>query len=98
MSQPQMKLSLANFEFLDLPNVLINIWEYHDLTHKNCPVCKQYKEWCIKVAKTQWQNDYMDFDFVIENIRKQNRKLFGFERISSENRSKMYRLIWKNRF
>ena len=63
MSQPQMKLSLTNFEFLDLPNLLINIWEYNNETHKNCPVCKQYKEWCIKVAKPQWQNDYMDFDF-----------------------------------
>ena len=44
MSQPQMKLSLANFEFQDLPNLLINIWEYNDETHKNCSVCKQYDE------------------------------------------------------
>ena len=93
-----MKLSLAKFEFLDQPNLLINIWEYNDERHKNCPACKQYKEWSIKVVKTQWQNNYMDFDFVIDNIRKQNRKLFDFGRISSGNRSKIYRLIWKNRF
>ena len=93
-----MKLPLANFEFQDLPNLLINIWEYNDETHKSCSVCKQYDEWCIKVAKTQWKNDYMDFDFVIENIRKQNRKLFDFGWISSENRSRIYRLMWKNRF
>ena len=74
-----MKLSLANFEFLDLLSLLINIWERNDETHKNCPVCKQYQEWSIKVAKTQWQNNYMDFDFVIANIRKQNRKLFDFD-------------------
>ena len=93
-----MKLSLAKSEFLDQPNLLINIWEYNDERHKNCPVSKQYKEWSIKVVKTQWQNNYMDFDFVIDNIRKQNRKLFDFGRISSGNRSKIYRLIWKNRF
>ena len=51
MSQPQMKLSLANFEFQDLPNLLIIIWEYNDETNKNCSVCKQYDEWCIKVGK-----------------------------------------------
>ena len=79
MSQPQMKLSLANFEFLDLLSLLINIWECDDETHKNCPVGKQYQDWSIKVAKTQWQNNYMDFDFVIANIRKQNRKLFDFD-------------------
>ena len=79
MSQPQMKLSLANFEFLDLLSLLINIWECTDETHKNCHVGKQYQEWSIKVAKTQWQNNYMDFDFVIANIRKQNRKLFDFD-------------------
>ena len=61
MSQPQMKLSLANFEFLDLPNLLINIWEYNDETHKNCPVCKQYEEWSIKVAKTQWPKQLYGF-------------------------------------
>ena len=88
-----MKLYLANFEFLDLPNLLISIWEYNDETHKNCPVCKQYEDWRIKVAKTQWQNGYMDFDFVIENIKKQNRKLYDFGRIISENRSRIYRLI-----
>ena len=53
MSQPQIKLSLANFEFLDLPNLLINIWEYNDETHKNCLVCKRYEAWCIQLVKTQ---------------------------------------------
>ena len=98
MSQPQMKLSLANLEFLDLPNLLINIWEYNDETYKNCLVCKQYEAWCIQLVKTQWQNNYMDFDFVIDNIKQQNRKLFDFGKISNQDRAKFYRLTWKNRF
>ena len=59
---------------------------------------KQYEEWCIQVTKTQWQNNYIDFDYVIENIKNQNRKLFDFGKISSADRARIYRLIWKNRF
>ena len=40
----------------------------------------------------------MDFDYVIENIKNQNTKLFDFDKISSANRARFYRLIWKNRF
>ena len=48
-----LKFSSVTFSRLDLPNFLINIWEYNDERHKNCPICKQYKEWCIQVVKTQ---------------------------------------------
>ena len=40
----------------------------------------------------------MDFDFVIDNIKQQNRKLFDFGKISNQDGAKFYRLIWKNRF
>ena len=93
-----MKLSKANFEFLHLPNLLIDIWDYNDQTHANCPFCKQYEKWCIEAAKTHWQSELFDFDYVISNIRQQNKKLFNFGKISSADRSRIYRLIWKNRF
>ena len=92
-----LKFSSVTFSRLDLPNLLINIWEYNDERHKNCPICKQYKEWCIQVVKTQWQNSYIDFDYFIENIKNQNR-LFDFGKISSADRARIYGLIWKNRF
>ena len=44
-------LSKQNFEHLDLPNLLINIWSYNDESHRNCLVCKQYERWFIEVAK-----------------------------------------------
>ena len=93
-----MKLSKANFELLDLPNLLINIWDYNDQTHANCPICTQYEKWCIEVVKTYWQSEFFDFNYVISNIRQQNKKLFNFGKISSADRSMIYRLIWKNRF
>ena len=93
-----MKLSKPNFELLDLPNLLINIWDYNDQMHANFPLCKQYEKWCTEVAKRHWQSGFFDFDYVISNIRQQNKKVFNFDKISSADRSMIYRLIWKNRF
>ena len=47
----KLPLSKQNFEYLDIPNLLINIWSYNDEFHQNCSVCKQYERWCIEVAK-----------------------------------------------
>ena len=93
-----MKLSKANFELLDLPNLITNIWECNDEMHANCLICKQYEKWCIEVAKKNWQSESFNFNYVIWNIRQQDKKLFNFGKISSANRSMIYRLIWKNRF
>ena len=47
----KLPLSKQNFEHLDIPNLLINIWSYNDDSHRNCSVCKQHGRWCIEVAK-----------------------------------------------
>ena len=47
----KLPLSKQNFEYLDIPNLLINIWSYNDEPHRNCLVCKQYERWCIEVEK-----------------------------------------------
>ena len=47
----KLPLSKQNFEHLDIPNLLINIWSYNDKSHRNCSVCKQCEPWCIEVAK-----------------------------------------------
>ena len=44
-----MRLEKSFFLRLDLPNLLINIWEY---AHKpNNPILIPYQKWCIEVAK-----------------------------------------------
>ena len=53
---PNLKLSKENFEHLDIPNLLTNIWEYHDESHNNhtdCSIRKQYEQWCIEVVKSK---------------------------------------------
>ena len=51
MSSKQLKFSLNSFRRLDLPNLLLNIWDYSDFEHRNCSICKQYKNWGIPAAK-----------------------------------------------
>ena len=63
MNIADLKLSSNSFRQLDLPNLLINIWDY--AYKPNCPICKQYRKWCITAAKEQWGNLFIDFDFVI---------------------------------
>ena len=88
-----MKLSFGDFKFLDLPELLINIWSYNDEGHKNCSFCKEYEKWCIIIAKSLWQDNYPNFDFVIENVKKH--KLFNLGSISSENEAAVYYMLKK---
>ena len=40
---------------LDIPDLLINVWEYNDLEYKNCEICIQYEKWCIEALQSMWQ-------------------------------------------
>ena len=86
-----------DFKELDLPDLLIDIWSYSDVNY-NFSILKQYKKWCIQIAKSKWRNEkYMDFDFVIKAIEEHNTKFIDFSRISSANKAKIYRLMLKDR-
>ena len=45
-------ISKETFMRLDLPNLLINIWEYNHEKHNvvNCAICRKCEEWCIEAA------------------------------------------------
>ena len=78
---------------MNLLFLLINIWEYTD--KPNDPILIQYRKWCIEIAKQKWQPHYLDFDYVIQNLKKQNKKFYNFGKISSAERNAIYRLIYK---
>ena len=70
------KILFAN---LDIPDLLINIWEYNDNYHKNCVICGQYGKWCVEIARSKWQPYFKAFSFVIGQIQIQNKNFFAFE-------------------
>ena len=49
---------------------------------------KKHEKWCIIIAKSLWQDNYPDFDFVTGNVKKH--KLFNLRKISSENKAVVY--------
>ena len=76
------QLSKSNFEHLDIPTLLINIWEYNDQSHLNCLVFKPYEQWCIEIARSKWQSEFKSFAFVIAQIQIYNKFVFDFGKIS----------------
>ena len=90
-------LSKENFMQLYLPNLLINIWEYNDKDHNfsNCEICRQYEEWRIEAAKSQWKPEFKSFAFVIAQIRIQNRQFFDFGKLNSATRNSCYSALRK---
>ena len=47
-------------------------------------------------AKEQWQDAFIAFDFVITGLKKQNRNWYDFDKISLDERNKIYIIISKN--
>ena len=88
-----MLLEKIFFLHLDLPNLLINIWEYAD--KPNDPILIQYQKWCIEVAKQKWQPQFINFDYVIRNLEERNKKFYDFGKISPADRDVIYRIIYK---
>ena len=82
MNAGDLKVSLNSFRQLDLPNLFINVWDYAD--KPNCPICKQYQN---------GQDSYIEFDFVINCLKRQNKNWYDFGKISSATRNDIYLYI-----
>ena len=92
----KLKFSKRDFQLLDVSNLLINIWEYNERRCKNqCLVCIQYERWCIEVARKKWKANYLDFEYVIKNLQKQNKSFYHFGKISSQDRDVIYNIMHK---
>ena len=53
---------------------------------QNCEICRQYKKWCIEIARSKWQPEFKSFPFVIAQTQIQNKKFFNFGKVSSADR------------
>ena len=92
----KLNFSKRDFQLLDLPNLLINIWEYNEPRCKSqCPVCIQYEKWCIEVVQEKWKANCLDFEYVIKNFQKQNKNFYYLGKFSSQDRDVIYNIIHK---
>ena len=90
---PKLKFSKCDFQEFNLPNLLLNIWGYADARAKKCNVCKQYEIRFVEAAQEKWKPQYLDFEYVIKNLRHQIKQFYKFCRISSTDRNVIYKLI-----
>ena len=84
--QQQFKFSKELFLELDLADLLINIWSYVDYSHDF--VINQYCRYCIECSYEKWDENYLDFYFVIKNILDRNTNFFDFGEISTSEKKK----------
>ena len=87
-----MKFAKSSFQELDFPDLLVNIWCYTD--KKNDPIIAQFEKLCVEAAQEQWKPLYLDFNYLIENLRKQNKQFYNFGKICSADKNVIYRLIY----
>ena len=89
----QLKFLLKSFRGLSLPKLLINIWSYADhIINKvdGCEICEIYMKYCVTVAKEKWSEFYIDFDFLIYNLKKRNRNWVDFGKFSTATKNNIY--------
>ena len=89
-----MKFSKSDFLNLDLPDLLLNIWCYA-ADYLNDQIINQYCKWCAEAAEEQWQPDFLDFQYVIQDLKNKNKKFYNFGRICLADKNVIYRLITK---
>ena len=88
-----MKFSKSDFLNLHLPDLLLNVWCYAN--YLNDQIINLYCKWCLEVAEEQWQPDFLNFQYVIQNLKKKNKKFYNFGRICLADKNVIYRLITK---
>ena len=94
----ELKFSLDTFRQHDSPNLLINILDYaYHVKEKGCNVCQTYQGWCMIAAREKWSDQLIDFDFVIDNLQKQNRNWVNFDQFSTAARNQIYMYLLKEK-
>ena len=96
----QLKFSLNSFRELALPELVINIWSYADhIINKvdGCEICEIYMKYCVTAAKEKWSEFYIDFGFVIDNLKKGNQNWVDFGKFSTATKNNIYLHIAKTK-
>ena len=88
-----MKFSKSDFLNLDFPDLLLNILCFADC--KDCKYCNQYSKWCVEAAEEPCQPDFLDFQYVIKNLKNQNKTFYNFGKICAADKNVIYKLITK---
>ena len=66
------KFKYQDFKILDTGNLFINIWSYNynlkNISKKNCQFCNIYRQYCPKILKERWEEEWGDFNKIMKKI------------------------------
>ena len=90
-----MVLTREDFAELSLSELLYNIWLYAEFVIKgNCkPFFNDYIDFCIGFAEGQWDENFQNFNFVIQMLL--HRKHFDFSNICTDNMDSIIDMLKK---
>ena len=85
---PLLKLNFDLMKELDAPNLIIDIWSYSDHLKKNsnCLIYEHYRFHCLELLKKKWQNEWGDFDHIMNKIKKNDKNFINIGKYSSADR------------
>ena len=90
-----MKFSKESFSLLGLPDLLLNIWSYAH-SGQRTEITLQYAKWCGELAAERWlEDEYLDCNFVMQNILNGNKNFCDFGKIASCDKETIYDIIGK---
>ena len=91
----KMSILRETFSYLDLPNLLLNIWDYGKCDPQN-EIINRYLHWNIEFAFAKWQLDFLYFHETIERIY-QNDSAINLGIYSSAARDEILKLLVKKK-
>ena len=91
----ELKFKYEDFLQEDICNLMINIWSYSDEHGTGCNICTHYKKMNIDALRKKWSNDYIDFNFVINKLKKRDTEWYDLNRVSTADRFCLMPLIKK---
>ena len=97
MSPLATPLSKENLFLLEIPDLILNIWDYKDKLNNsiiNTSCC-----WCVEALGTKWDvNRFKNFKYVTSELLDGKKEFESLDKVSSEIKNYVYNLIMKNSF
>ena len=90
-----LKFSKQTFALQNVPDLLLNVFDYFTGPCPNCHICKQYTKWCIEILSARWRSDYYELNFVINSLRNGNPNFPDFGKTLNATKNRIYAYIRK---
>ena len=94
MSPLATPLSKEIFFLLEIPDLILNIWDYKDKL--NDPIINTYCCWNVEALGAKWDfHQFKDFKYITSELLDGKKEFKSLDKVSSEIKNYVYNLIMK---